>query len=137
MPTPAKKKTPTLRIVLGVIGAVVVVIVAIVGYVASRSEPKSAAVGDCMHANGDDANSLKKVACTDPTWNYKVVGKVNSVTESEWQNGSDDPTGPTGVCHNYPSTTASFWEGTPGSTGYVLCLQARDSGGGASPAAGG
>ena len=137
LPTPPKKKAPTARIIVGVVAAVVVIIVAVVALVQRQSAPDTAAVNDCMHADGDDANSLKKVDCNSD-WNFKVVGKIDNVTESQWNAGSENPADPGGICHAYPSTTASFWKGEQGGKGYVLCLQDRDAGsGGASPAAGG
>lgn len=135
LPAPGKKKVPTARIVIGVIGVVVVIIIAVVALIQRQSAPDSAAVNDCMHADGEDASTLKKVGC-DTDWNFKVVGKIDDVTESQWRTGSAHPTDPTGICHDYPSTTASFWKGEQGGKGYVLCLQERGSDG-ASPAAGG
>jgi hypothetical protein len=134
LPTPPKKKAPTVRIVIGAVAAVVVIVVIVVALVQRQSAPSTAAVNDCMQRTGTD--SIKKVDCTDPNWNYKVVGKVDNVTESDWQKTAAHPTDSGAVCENYKSATASYWEGTEGGQGYVLCLQER-AGTGASPATGG
>jgi hypothetical protein len=68
-------------------GLVALVVVAggwkIYDHISAKSEPASAAVGDCIHMDNSSAVSdsqaardAKKVSCTDPSANYTVVGRV-------------------------------------------------------------
>ena len=79
-----------------------------------KDEPKSAAVGDCMA--GASADELHIVDCGDAKVTYEVVGKIDSVSQSDWKNNEE-------LCSAYTTTSASYWEGEEGKVGYVLCLK--------------
>jgi hypothetical protein len=109
---PAKPKKARRGIITLVVTLVVVAVVAIIGVLANRDSPKQTAVGDCM--SGQTAETLKKVACTDSTAEWKVVGRVGNKTESEAK--------PETACTQWPETDSAYWEGKPGESGFVLCL---------------
>jgi hypothetical protein len=77
--TQPKSKLP--RVILAV-GVVVVIALAVVLYLVNRkSDPATAAVGDCVKVNSvsaDDAD-LDKVSCTDPNAAYKVTATGGAV----------------------------------------------------------
>lgn len=109
-PPQQKKKFPV-RIVVGlVIAAVVIVIVLVL----RQSDPDSAKVGDCMA--GSSAENLKVVKCTDAKAQYKVVGKVENKSQTDFSINS------AGICKAYPTAESAFWKGERGGKGYVLCL---------------
>ncbi len=100
-------------------GALGVVLVIVVVGVASavllgRSEPRRAEVGDCLA--GQAAEEIEVVACDDSRAAYKIVGKIDSITQSDWD-AKDN------ACEAYPTAESSFWEGTEGKAGYALCLE--------------
>jgi hypothetical protein len=76
------------------------------------SKPGTIKVGDCMV--GQTAETLKKIDCSDPKAEWKVVGRVEGKTEAE----STVET----TCEAWPETDTLYWEGPRGGRGYVLCL---------------
>lgn len=52
--------------------------VAIGGYISSRDDAQTAAVGDCMHRGSTDDNNpdLEVVDCADTKAQYKVLAKI-------------------------------------------------------------
>jgi hypothetical protein len=79
-----------IRMVRLIIGGVVVVVGIVVAVVTSHSDPGNAAVGDCIgnlpsadSTTAVDANNAKKIDCTDPSAQYKVVGVVKDSTGNE------------------------------------------------------
>ncbi|MBT8227954.1 MAG: hypothetical protein HKP61_22765 [Dactylosporangium sp.] len=115
---PAPTSSGAGKILLKVFGGLAVLaVVVVVGAVAlwlSRDEPAKAAVGDCL--TGQSADELKNVACDDSAATFKIVGKIDEMTQDEWQ-AKDDP------CPDFPTAESSYWEGEAGKTGYVLCLE--------------
>ncbi len=111
---PPKKKRRGLRIALQlVIGAVVFVLVGAVIKFAT-GDPDIANVGDCM--SGTSADDLKVVKCTEAGAQYKIVGKVEDKTQSEFNSDSGS------ICKAFPTAESAFWKGEEGGKGYVLCL---------------
>jgi len=105
-----------------ILGLVVLVIAGAVAAVAPKStDPKYASVGDCEAGDIDHVDTVKTVACTDPTATYKVIGTKLFQSESAFE-AAQDP------CSDYPNADASFWEGKAGRHGTVLCLQQLKSG---------
>lgn len=112
-PTPVKKRGKArLYVALGAV--VVVVVIAIIGYVANRSDPDNAKVGSCMA--GQRKEDLKVVDCT-KAHDWTVVGKVADKTVDE-VNADDQGK----ICASATGTEAEFWKGKQGEKGYVLCL---------------
>lgn len=104
-----------LYIRLGVF-VVVIIVAGIIAFFSTRSDPGHANVGDCLSGDVNNADSVKKVACTDPSATYKVIGTLDNQTDSDF-NSQDNP------CTSYKGTDAAFWEGKSGETGTTLCLQ--------------
>lgn len=126
-PAPARRSNG--RTVLGCLGAVGLVIVVIAIKVAiggafsfgsnherGANQTPIADVGDCVRKK-IIGNSIEKVDCTDATAEYKVAGKVDDKTKTEFETNSDT------ICAPYNTKTA-YWRGTTGlgGTGYILCL---------------
>lgn len=102
-------------IVLSVFLAAVVAFFA-VAWVSTRGNPENAKVGDCVRLDG--ADSVKVVACTDPSATFKVVGRVEDKTQVDAGLDACDPFVDQGV-------EQAFWSGEEGKTGFVLCLAAN------------
>lgn len=115
-PAPRKVSRKTAWIRIGIL-LVVVAGGLIFAYVKSQSNPGNAQVGDCVQANGEDADSVKKVACTDPAAAYKVAGKVPDKTQIEASIAVSS------VCDAFPTADHIFWQGTQGEKGTALCLE--------------
>jgi hypothetical protein len=110
---PQKKRRIGLRIVLPIVVVIVVVVIGFVSRLLSH-DPNTAKVGDCL--SGTSAENLKTVKCTDAKAQYKVVGKVNGKSQSDFNAGSAD------ICKPFPSAESAFWKGERGGKGYILCL---------------
>ncbi len=76
-PQPARRK-PSFKTLKNIVIAVVIVGVAVGGYIASRDDATTAAVGDCMHrGNSSDTDpDLEVVDCGDASAQYVVLAKV-------------------------------------------------------------
>jgi hypothetical protein len=85
-----------------------------IAFIAAQGAPSAANVGDCM--NGQTAETLKKVDCTDPTAEWVVVGRLSDQTEAQFDNDS---------CAEFPTTAFAYWEGEQGKPGFVLCLEEK------------
>jgi hypothetical protein len=113
-PPPIRKKTIT-WVIVAVVGLAIIGIVASVflGGVLKGHDPDTAKVGDCMA--GTNADSLKVTECTDAKVTYRVVGKVDNVTQVGFSmDGS--------VCKPFKDAENAFWKGAKLGSGYVLCL---------------
>jgi uncharacterized iron-regulated membrane protein len=101
---------------IGKIRIIVVLLLVVVGgpiaYFAAQSAPSAANVNDCM--KGQTADAMKKVACTDPTAEWTVVGRLSDKTEAEFDVDKS--------CAAYPTTEVGYWEGKKGQKGFILCL---------------
>ncbi|WP_329496467.1 hypothetical protein [Kitasatospora herbaricolor] len=120
-PQPPRKNN---KVVLKVLGAVVGVIVLVIGYFVVGPSVSSAAVGDCVKTSG--VSNVDIVKCTDAKAQYKVIAKYTGTTD-------------TSKCEANPDSTASVW-GKSGRRSsrktYVLCLGPLNGGTpGASPKA--
>lgn len=91
-----------------------VLIGALVWKVAS-GDPELANTGDCLI--GQSADDIKIVGCDDATAEWKVVGKVGGVRDADFSATTDTS------CDAYATAEASFWSGTKGGKGDVLCLE--------------
>jgi hypothetical protein len=120
---PAPKKRSKARLVVPLISIVVLVVIAVVVFFASKSNPSNAKVGDCLKGSAitsttaQDAGDVKIVDCASADAKYKVVGKVDNKTRSQF---STDDT----ICQPFVSAgaTTALWGQTSGSKGFVLCL---------------
>ncbi|MEU6566271.1 LppU/SCO3897 family protein [Streptomyces parvulus] len=76
-PQPARRK-PSFKTIKNIVIAVIVVGVAVGGYIASRDDATTAAVGDCMHrGSSNDSNpDLEVVDCGDAKAQYQVLAKI-------------------------------------------------------------
>jgi hypothetical protein len=110
---PAKRRRPRTRLLISIGVVVVIVIIGIVGRILSN-DPDKAAVGDCM--SGTTAENLKVVKCTDANAQYKVVGKVNGKSQTEFNTNSRE------ICGPFQGAESAFWKGERGGDGYILCL---------------
>lgn len=108
-----RKKRSWVRIVVPI---AVIAVIAIIGFVGKflTGDPDTAKVGDCM--SGSSAENLKVVKCTDAKAEFKVVGKVNDKSQSDFNTGSAE------ICKPFPAAESAFWKGESGGKGYVLCL---------------
>lgn len=82
-------------------------------FAATRHNPGSAKVGDCVRQTG--ADWVQVVDCSDSPAAFKVVGRVENRTEVDASLNACDPFADLGA-------TQAFWSGEAGRTGYVLCL---------------
>jgi hypothetical protein len=114
-PVPAAPARRSKRRQLIILSVFLVAVVAFFGfvYVATRHNPGTAKVGDCVRQTGADA--VQVVDCADSRAEFKVVGRVENKTEVEASLNACDPFADLGA-------TQAFWSGQPGKTGYVLCL---------------
>ena len=114
-PVPAALARRSKRRQLIVLSVFLVAVVAFFGFVyaATRHNPGTAKVGDCVRQTGADA--VRVVACADSRAEFKVVGRVENKTEVDPSLNACDPFADLGA-------TQAFWSGQAGKTGYVLCL---------------
>ncbi len=104
--------TPVVRTVLGV--AVAAAVGLGVLWYSNRTDPAKAVVGDCIQRVGD--NDAKKVDCSSPDAQFKVLSKVTNVKRSA---ATDE------ICWNQPATH-SLWQGQSDkddAIGFALCLE--------------
>lgn len=113
MPQKSMKKRRTVALVFLL---VLVAVIGFFGYKASKSNPDSAAVGDCVSKGSGSAEDVKKVDCTAATAAYKVVGKVEHKTQVDFNVSSQS------ICGPFAGAKSAFWKGEVGKAGYVLCL---------------
>jgi hypothetical protein len=114
-PAPTSKKTIT-WIVAAVAGFMIIMSIAgvvLVGKMFPGRDPDVAKAGDCM--TGATADSLKVIKCTDAKVTYRVVGKVDNVTEVGFTMDQN-------VCKPFENVENAFWKGEKLGSGYVLCL---------------
>jgi hypothetical protein len=109
MPPQPKPKSKRRFIGLAIL-LVVVAVVGIGGWIASRDAAGSAKQGDCVQQTG--ANDLKVVKCDDAKADFKVVGRVEDKNQTETDS----------ACAAYKDAESSYWEGESGKKGLVLCL---------------
>ncbi|WBB64957.1 hypothetical protein [Micromonospora sp. WMMD812] len=125
---PEPKKSGAKK-VLGILGAIVVIVV-IAGLkfgLASffdKDATAEAKVGDCIAelpeitgTEEEEANDAKVVECTSTDAAYNVVGRVEGQTEAQAKEGT--------ACEQYIKEGEDgylFYSIEPGKTGYLLCL---------------
>jgi hypothetical protein len=114
-PAPPRRSRTGQTIVLVVLGLVLAGL-AVGGWMARKSSPDAAAVGDCVARDGE---SITVVGCTDPKSAYKVVGKVEDRTQVQFSISSKS------ICKPFPEAKSAFWKGEAGGKGYVPCLTPR------------
>lgn len=120
-PPPEPKKRGKGRLIVALVAVVVVVIIAIVVWVATRSSPVNAKVGDCLQGSdinstsAQDASGIKIVSCTSTAAKYKVVGKVDNKTKTQFSTDNN-------ICQAFTTATTALWGQTSGNNGFVLCL---------------
>ncbi len=110
--TPTRRPRRRQKIALAVFLVVVVAFFGLV-WLATRHDPRTANVGDCVRQTG--ADSVEVVGCDDRAATFKVVGRVENKTEVEAGLSACDP---------YVDQGAEqvFWSGKHGQTGLLLCL---------------
>ncbi|WP_131732409.1 LppU/SCO3897 family protein [Actinomadura formosensis] len=111
---PPKKRSMRGTVIVLVVLVLIVGFIGVAGYLARKSDPDNAAVGDCVARQSD--SSVKVVKCTDPASAYKVVGKVPDKTQVQFSISSRS------ICDPFPTAKSAFWKGEQGGKGYVLCL---------------
>ncbi|MFI0998417.1 hypothetical protein ACIP10_06925 [Streptomyces galbus] len=76
-PQPPRRKV-SFKLIKNIVIAVVVIGVAVGGYIASRDDADTAAVGDCMHrgSNSDTDPDLEVVDCKSSKAQYVVLAKI-------------------------------------------------------------
>jgi len=108
-----------------IVGVALILLVGVpYGLIVGSSAPASADVGDCM--NGQTAETLKIVECTDASAEWVVIGRLNEKVEADFTDDS---------CAAFPQTEISYWEaqkrrGVAGLVqgdpkGFILCLGAK------------
>ncbi|GAA4973493.1 hypothetical protein GCM10023205_45000 [Yinghuangia aomiensis] len=81
----------------------------------SADNPARANAGDCVHVSGFDANSAKKVACTDASANYLVIQKFTNTSDTD-------------KCDIYKDRYTDLYVLYQiGDSKYVLCLKPTDA----------
>ncbi|GKQ38675.1 hypothetical protein [Streptomyces sp. A012304] len=76
-PAPPRRKV-SFKVIKNVVIVIAVLGVAIGGFIASRDDAKTAAVGDCMHRGSTDDNNpdLEVVDCSSADAQYVVLAKI-------------------------------------------------------------
>lgn len=102
-------------IVRAILAAVIAVTVGVgVQMYSKRNDPEKAVAGDCIQKDGD--SDAKKVDCSSPDAQFKVLSKVTNVKRSA---ATDE------ICWNQPATH-SLWQGQSDkddAIGFALCLE--------------
>lgn len=107
--------------------AVVIIVGVIVWAVNQKSEPNTAAVGDCLGSLPAEnsivsvsADQAKKVDCNSSDAQAKVVGVLTGKSESDFNN-----TDVSVLCQSFPDTTTALYQAddSDSSTGTILCLK--------------
>ncbi|MDG4823496.1 hypothetical protein O7635_16685 [Asanoa sp. WMMD1127] len=104
------------NLILRIVAVPAVLIVGGIIWAFASGDPTMAKSGDCLI--GQQADDIKIVGCDDATAEWKVVGKVEGVSEADYNATQDDTS-----CTSYTTATASFWSGKKGGSGDVLCLE--------------
>jgi hypothetical protein len=112
-PAPSRGRGKRRQVVVLVVLLVVAGVVFGGIWLATRHSAATAKVGDCVHQTG--SNAVTVVACTDPSADFKVVGRVENQTEVD---------AGLSACAPYVDQGAEqfYWAGVAGKPGYVLCL---------------
>ncbi|MFC9063366.1 hypothetical protein ACFTXB_35960 [Streptomyces sp. NPDC057074] len=74
-PEPARRK-PSFKMIKNIVIAVIVVGVAVGGYIASRDDAEQAAVGDCLKSASSSSDRMEVVDCSSSESEGKVLKKV-------------------------------------------------------------
>ncbi|MER7800147.1 LppU/SCO3897 family protein [Streptomyces parvulus] len=74
-PQPARRK-PSFKTIKNIVIAVIVVGVAVGGYIASRDDAQQAAVGDCLKSASSSSDRMEVVDCSSSDAEGKVLEKV-------------------------------------------------------------
>lgn len=111
-PEPSKQQIPVAMIRLVVVG--VLIVVAVVAGIVGTTVAERAKVGDCLAHSGSD--DVKKVECTDPLAEYRVVSIYENIERPIGNVASMNK------CFYADHTDSSFWEGRSGGKGRLLCL---------------
>ncbi|MFG2317318.1 MULTISPECIES: LppU/SCO3897 family protein [Streptomyces] len=74
-PQPARRK-PSFKVIKNIVIAVVVVGVAVGGYIASRDDADQAGVGDCLKSASSSSDRMEVVDCSSSEAEGKVLSKV-------------------------------------------------------------
>jgi hypothetical protein len=121
----APKKKSTGRKILGIVLALVVAVVVLLGLAIAKNAllgpsdtTKDAKVGSCLD-NKANADEIAVVDCADAKAVDKVVGKVPGVSEATFRADADGT-----VCAPFPDAKTSLFKGEGAAAdNYVLCLQ--------------
>ncbi|GGK14695.1 hypothetical protein GCM10010124_04090 [Pilimelia terevasa] len=117
-PAPAAKpRGPFFKIML-LIAVAAVALAGAVGWQVARHltyEPSArAAIGECL--DGGEPKHMRKVGCTEPGARWRVLGRIDQITERQFQASN--------VCAAFPTAEFTFWEAAArkDAKGYALCL---------------
>ncbi len=118
-PQPAKpKRRGLLWVLVGIAGFVVVLVIAFVAAAVFLfgDSPATAEVGSCLSGTTDTAalnpDDMSVVACDGAEASYKVIGRVEDMTQAESET----------ACQGVAGTELSLWYGASGQRGVTLCL---------------
>ncbi|HKS98553.1 MAG TPA: hypothetical protein VJT31_03400 [Rugosimonospora sp.] len=110
------------RLIISIVALVVVAGLGVAAYLATRSSPLHAKVGDCLNGSAitstaaQDAGDMKIVNCGSADAKFMVVGKVDNKTKTEFTASTSNP------CTAFPTATTALWGQTSGDNGFILCL---------------
>ncbi|CAL9514736.1 LppU/SCO3897 family protein [Streptomyces griseomycini] len=108
VPPQQPRRKPSFKTIKNIVVAVIVVSVAVGGYIASRDDANTAKVGDCMSISDPNSTTdpgLEVVDCSDSKAKYKVAEKKDGTLD-----GCD-------------RTKYSEYTETGGSDDFTLCLE--------------
>ncbi|MYU25473.1 hypothetical protein [Streptomyces sp. SID8352] len=114
-PQPARRKL-SFKTIKNIVIVVIVVGVAIGGYIASRDDADTASVGDCMHrgSTNDNDPDLEVVDCNSSKAEYEVMAKIKGSYKTQLVASTKCEQEAPGFQYTYSQT---------GSGDFLLCLK--------------
>jgi hypothetical protein len=125
-PPPAKKggAGKVIGIVAGVLVLLLIVcgVIGVFAFNSAKKDPANAKVGNCLASDkldsttAQEVKNVKVVDCGSSSATYKVVGIVSNKTQTDFTTDNE-------ICKAYPTAVSAIWQGPPGESGSVLCLE--------------